>query len=182
VDVLSVVPGTGATSLGKAEDAAHASGDTGVLALGVRDDAPAAVSGADGDYEPAHIGANGGLWVTPTPATQGGHSIFRSLDLDESEEEIKAGAGQVYGYYLANLHASAFRYVKFYNATAASVTVGTTTPVLTIPVPPGSAANVEFAHGLAFGTAITAAATTGVADNDTGAPGANEVVANVFYK
>ena len=29
---------------------------------------------------------------------------------------------------------------------------------------------------------ITVAATTGLADNDTGAPGANEVIVNVLYK
>jgi hypothetical protein len=37
-------------------------------------------------------------------------------------------------------------------------------------------------HGIMFDTAICAAATTGIADNDTGAPGANEVLINVFYK
>lgn len=47
----SVVPGTGATNLGKAEDAASASGDTGVFALGVRNDTVATVpTTADGDY------------------------------------------------------------------------------------------------------------------------------------
>jgi hypothetical protein len=36
-------------------------------------------------------------------------------------------------------------------------------------------------QGIAFGTAITVAATTAVADNDTGAPAANDVIVNVFY-
>jgi hypothetical protein len=36
--------------------------------------------------------------------------------------------------------------------------------------------------GIKFDTAITVAATTGVLDNDTGAPGANEVIVNIFYK
>ena len=36
--VSAVVPGTGATNLGKAEDAAHTSGDVGVLGLAVRND------------------------------------------------------------------------------------------------------------------------------------------------
>jgi hypothetical protein len=35
---------------------------------------------------------------------------------------------------------------------------------------------------ITFSTAICAAATTGLADNDTGAPSANDVVLNVFYK
>lgn len=111
----------------------------------------------------------------------GGTSIFRSLDLDESEEEIKASAGAVYGYAWGNTNASA-RFLKFYNATAANVTVGTTTPVLTMYLPPTSAGHIAWDYGIPFSTAITAAATTGIADNDTGAPGANEVSINVFYK
>jgi hypothetical protein len=116
------------------------------------------------------------------PQSSGGLSIFRSIDLDESEEAVKASAGQVYGYYLYNNHATAKRYIKFYNATVATVVVGTTTPVLTIPLDAGQGANVSFEHGIAFSTAITVAATTGVADSDTGAPGVNEVIANIFYE
>ena len=62
VDVTSVIPGTGATNLGKAEDAAHVSGDTGIMGLAVRTDTPANRSGADGDYEPLQLSA-GRLWV-----------------------------------------------------------------------------------------------------------------------
>ena len=51
VDVLSVVPGTAATNLGKAEDGGHTTGDTGVFALGVRNDTPnTALAGTDLDY------------------------------------------------------------------------------------------------------------------------------------
>lgn len=126
--------------------------------------------------------ANTTPWLTtPTPATSGGLTIYRSIDLDETEEEVKGTAGQLFGWYLYNA-AAGVRYLKFYNATAANVTVGTTTPVLTIPVAAGAAANVEFSNGIAFGTAITAAVTTGLADNDTGAPGANEFIINILYK
>lgn len=48
--VSSIVPGTGATDLGKAEDAAHSSGDTGVFALGIRNDADATFVGTNLDY------------------------------------------------------------------------------------------------------------------------------------
>ena len=143
----------------------------------------AANSGVDiGDVDVTSISAGTNTIgdVGVKPRTTGGLTIFRSIDLDETEEEIKATAGQVFGWYLFNAH-TATLYVKFYNATAANVTVGTTTPVLTIPVPAGSAANVFSEIGIAFGTAITAAATTAVADNDTGAPGANLLQANVFY-
>jgi len=111
--------------------------------------------------------------------------IHRSLDLDESEEEIKGTAGKVGGWYFFNA-AITIRYIKFYNATAANVTVGTTTPIMTIPIPAqssgGIAANVLSNKGIGFSTAISIAATTGVADTDTGAPGVNEVIVNVFYK
>lgn len=63
VDVVSLIPGTGATNLGKAEDAAHSSGDTGIMALAVRTDTPAAKSGADGDYEPLQV-RDGILWAS----------------------------------------------------------------------------------------------------------------------
>jgi hypothetical protein len=252
VDVASVVPGTAATSLGKAEDGAHTTGDTGVAILGVRRDTAASGADTDGDYATLNLDSTGRLWtrdplaiteltsiktavetldntvagtelqvdvvaalpagtnaigklaansgvdigdvdvtsisagtntigdVGIKPRTSGGYTIFRSIDLDETEEEVKATAGQVFGWYIFNAAATT-HYVKFYNATTANVTVGTTTPVLTIPVPAGSAANVFTDTGIAFGTAITAAATTGVADNDTGAPAANAVVVNVFY-
>jgi hypothetical protein len=124
---------------------------------------------------------DGSVTATLSPATSGGLSIFRSVDLDESEEAVKASAGQVYGWFLYNL-ATSTRYIKFYDATVATVVVGTTTPVLTIPLDADQGANVSFAHGIAFSTAITVAATTGVLDSDTGAPGANEVIAQVFYK
>lgn len=52
VDVTRVIPGTTATALGKAEDAGHTTGDTGVMVLGVRNDANAAISGTDLDYTP----------------------------------------------------------------------------------------------------------------------------------
>ena len=143
----------------------------------------AANSGVDiGDVDVTSIAAGtntiGNVGIVPR--TSGGYTIFRSIDLDETEEEIKATAGQVFGWYIYN-NAATTHYVKFYNATAANVTVGTTTPVMTLPVPAGSAANVSNPAGIAFSTAITAAATTGVADNDTGAPAANAVVVNVFY-
>lgn len=66
VDVLSVVPGTGATALGKAEDAVSASGDTGMMILGIRDDTLDVRSGTEGDYEPFHMTATGRLYTSAT--------------------------------------------------------------------------------------------------------------------
>lgn len=60
----SVTPGTGALNLGKAEDAAHTSGDVGVMALGVRKDTAVALAGIDGDYQPFIFDASGRLHVS----------------------------------------------------------------------------------------------------------------------
>jgi len=63
VDVTSLIPGTDPTSLGKAEDGEHATGDTGVMALSVRQNTAASTSGTDGDYQPLITDTNGRLHV-----------------------------------------------------------------------------------------------------------------------
>lgn len=61
VDVTRVIPGTGATNLGKAEDAAHVDGDTGVMLLGVVNNTP---SSNTGDYATVSIATNGGMMIS----------------------------------------------------------------------------------------------------------------------
>lgn len=58
VDVTRVIPGTSASHLGKAEDAAHSSGDVGVMALAVANAAQSSF-GADGDYTPIAVDVKG---------------------------------------------------------------------------------------------------------------------------
>jgi hypothetical protein len=111
--------------------------------------------------------------------------MFRSIDLDESEEEVCAGPAQIHWILALNLGA-AVRFLKIYDGLAAAVQVGTTVPKLTIPVPsPGATiaggVQISLPHGLRFNDGITVAATTGIADADTGAPGGNEVVVDIGY-
>ena len=148
----------------------------------------AANSGVDiGDVDVTSIAAGTNLIgnVGVGVRTTGGTTIFRSLDLDETEEDVKTSAGQIYWIHAINLAATK-RYLKVYNLAAASVVVGTTTPVLTFVLPTqgdtnGAGFTLSMANGIAFDTAICVAATTGLADSDTGAPGANEVVINIGY-
>jgi hypothetical protein len=58
---VGLVPGTAATSMGKAEDAAHTSGDTGIFMLGVRNDSATVLTSADGDYSPVATDSAGRL-------------------------------------------------------------------------------------------------------------------------
>jgi hypothetical protein len=86
---------------------------------------------------------------------------------------VKASAGTVYSVTASNINA-AVRYLKFYNST--TVTVGTTTPIITIPIPAGGVVNVPFGTtGHRFTTGICLGITTGAADNDTGAVAAGEI-------
>lgn len=61
--VSAVVPGTTATNLGKAVDTAAGATDTGVAALPVRDDALAALTPVDGDYDFLRVDKWGRLHV-----------------------------------------------------------------------------------------------------------------------
>jgi hypothetical protein len=179
-DVLAAIEGT------VAHDAADSG--NGSKISGVASTTPRTAVSAAGDRVDAWFNLNGAQAVTPQPNAGGGLTVFRSLDLDESEEEVKATAGCLYKLRISNFATSA-RYVKIYNATAANVTVGTTTPVDTIPVPPASAAGNPTVitesyggQGLGMDTAICLAATTALADADTGAPAANDVVVSAYYK
>lgn len=180
----SIVPGTGATNLGKAEDAVHTTGDVGVAMLGVRDDTLGATSGAEGDYEMLHTTAEGALWVTQAPSITNGWSTFNatsgdgSTALTSTAQQVKATVGTVGGWYIYNPNATAM-YVNFYNSTSAGVTVGTTNQQMVIVIPATSAANVEFGNGITFATAISISATTTGGGNT--APG-TALEANIYYK
>ena len=64
VDVASVIPGTGATNLGKAIDSASGANDVGVATLAVRDDALSALTPVEGDWVPLRVNSTGALHVT----------------------------------------------------------------------------------------------------------------------
>jgi hypothetical protein len=71
---LRVTGGGGGTQY--AEDAAHTTGDTGTMVLGVRRDANTTLVGADGDYAPFQLDASGSVKVAITAgAGSGGTSI-----------------------------------------------------------------------------------------------------------
>ncbi len=122
----------------------------------------------------------------PLSTSGGGYSVFRNIDIDESPtgQSAKDSAGRLYSCDVINDTASTKEYLKIYNATAANTTVGTTTPIITVPlVAAGVKTHLDFLpYGVAFTNGITFAATTGLADSDTGAPAANAVIINCLYK
>lgn len=172
---------------GIVDDAAFTSGTSEVLPVGFVADESSTDSVDEGDAGAARMTLDRKQIVTPyAHAAAGGALPFYNLDVDETEDAVKASAGKLMALHVINL-ANAKRYLKVYNATTANVTVGTTTPVLSFPIPTmGDTNGAGFTFpipscGIQFDTAITIAATTGLADNDTGAPGANEVIVNGAY-
>lgn len=148
--IASIIPGTSATSLGKAEDAAHTSGDTGVLALVVRSDTPANTAGTTGDYSAPINDSLGHLWnregfqpgyenntdgvasvaIKPLSTATNSWTIFQNLAANATLN-IKAAPGNVKSIYCLNNNA-AVRYIGIYN----SATTASGTPVLNYMIPP----------------------------------------------
>lgn len=163
------------------DDAAFTPATSSVMMAGFQADESSTDSVNEGDAGAARITLDRKQIVTVQPHTAGGVSTFKSNDIDETEEDVKTSAGQVYFIYCVNTNASA-RYLKLYNATAASVTVGSTATKLDLLVPPSNSGFfLQFPTGIVFDTAISVAATTGLGDSDSGAPGASEVQVTIGY-
>jgi hypothetical protein len=95
---------------------------------------------------------------------------------------VKATAGRIYGGILFNTSA-ATKFVKLYNK-ATAPTVGTDTPLLTIPIAANSKADlasIVAAVGLYFSSGISIAITGAFADSDTTAVAANDVLVQLLY-
>lgn len=193
VDVVSLpalVAGT--ANIGDVDIASIAAGDNNIGNVDVVT-LPALVAGTAniGDVDVLTLpaiptGTNSIGRVNPEPQTANGLSVSRLISAATTNEtEAKATAGQLYGVTAHNINA-AVRYLKIYDNTAAGTVIGTTTPKMTLPIP-GNAAGAGFmldtgGMGIAFGTGITYGLTTGVADSDTAAVAANEIVIHLLFK
>ncbi len=163
------------------DDAAFTPATSKGFAVGMEADETATDSVDEGDFGVPRITLDRKQVVTQRGHASGGLTIIDNIDVDESQDAVKASAGQIYTLYAYN-NAASTRYLRFYNVASASVTVGTTATFLGpfgIPAGGGFVLNTDI--GFAFDTAIAIAATTGVAANDTGAPGANDVVVVIGY-
>lgn len=182
VDVTRMEPGFGALNLGKREDDAAANADVGVAILGVRRDTDSVATSADGDYTQLSTDSSGRLKVAPGVTADGGAMPYKNLNVNTTPVDIKAAPGKLFWIHVMNLSATK-KYLKFFNVAAASVTLGVTVPVLTFPIPTmadtnGAGFTINFGPGVQFSTAMSIAATAGIADNDVSAPAANDVVLN----
>ena len=98
---------------------------------------------------------------------------------------VKTSPGTVYSVDAFNNGASV-AYVKLY-AAVLPFTCGTGTPLARYMIPYGASSsgggfNVSNINGDAYSTGIVMCITTGIADNDTGAPAANQFIVNVHMR
>jgi hypothetical protein len=168
------------------DDAAYTPGASKLAVVGAQADEGSTDSVDEGDAGALRMTLDRKLYTVNAAHTAGGCLAFSSIDIDETEEEVKATAGQVYGIHCMNMTIAPL-FLKFYNLTAANTTVGSSTPVLTFPVPgnndsDGGGFTLSIPSGIIFDTAICVACTTGVAAADTGAPAANACIVNILYK
>jgi hypothetical protein len=125
--------------------------------------------------------------LTSIAADQTGASVHyrTSAGATEDEHEIKGTAGRLFSVTVTNTNAAA-RYLRCYNLTAANTTPGTSTVFFGLAIPgatTGAGFTTNFGPaGIAFGTALTCAFTTGAADTDVAEVAANEIKAVYAYK
>jgi hypothetical protein len=113
------------------------------------------------------------------PRTSGGLTKFHLVAAGSTNAtNIKASAGQVYGWYIFN-NAASMRKVAFHNASG-TPTAGASI-YFSLCLPAGSAANVFSETGIAFSTGIAITTVTGIADSDATAVTANDLSIVILY-
>lgn len=130
VSVTSVVPGTGATNLGKAENALASNGDVGVSALAVRKNAPPSNDATNGNYSWLYTDANGAVYNTLATLISGEDQTFNRMAIEEAlsfsvittqtTTTVKSGTGRLYRLVISVPVATAV--VTVYDNTAGSGT------------------------------------------------------------
>lgn len=190
--VTSVVPGTGATNLGKAEDAAHTSGDVGVMFLAKRTDTAASSSSTDGDYVTVNSDSLGHIWgregyvdqlvdntngvgqmvVKPIAVSTYSWTQFQNLGANATLN-VKATPGNVKSVYCHNV-SGGDRYFQLHNT--ATTPGGGAVPARTYFVPAGGVLEltgsyfgeqgINFSTGIAFAFSTTEATYTAATATD----------------
>jgi hypothetical protein len=120
----------------------------------------------------------GTAWsVTQTPATTGGVSTNVQLALTTSAQ-VKASAGQLYGYRITNTNTGT-AYVFWYNTTSAP-TIGSTTNLIdVIGIPGGASANIgATSTGIACSSGIYVAVST--SPNSSAAPSTGLTITTLY--
>lgn len=125
--------------------------------------------------------------ISQVASSSGGSTpVSKQVAANTTSVAICASACTLYGLYVQTISATPL-WLKLYNTAQGSVTCGTPTPVDRILIPAsatGAGAVIPIAGGVgaAYGTALTACVTTGIADNDTGAPTVSQSQISYYVK
>ena len=92
---------------------------------------------------------------------------------------VKASRTNFLGYSLYNNTAST-KFLRLYNKVSAP-TVGTDTPLITIPIPPNASRDVSLQYGGDFSLGFAYAITGGMGDSDTTAVAVDDVTGALYY-
>ncbi len=174
------------SSIVRAEDVGHSGGDTGVMALAIRDDALAANAGvnADLDYVPLRTNNDGALWTQISAGNLGGCKMFNDIDLDQADIDVATGPCTVYAIHVINT-TTGIIHLKLFNTN--TVTMGTTNATASLAIPGNADSDgAGFvlpipACGVAFSTALTVAVAGASALDDNSDPAAGAALATIFY-
>jgi hypothetical protein len=135
----------------KAEDAAHVTGDAGVMALAVRADTAAALAGTTGDYIPLSTDEVGRLRASLAKNLTNVTTSALAASL-----VIKASPGTLYG---LQGYSTTAQFLHLYDAT--TLPADTAVPVVVIPITAGTPFSVDFGtYGRRFSTGVVAGVST----------------------
>lgn len=150
---------------------------TGLQIMGVYNDSISALT--SGNSGSPRMTSARQLLVAPQASVNGGWTPGRLVSAASTNGTVvKASPGQL-GHVVVGNNGAGWAYLKLYNAT--SVTVGTTVPVQTLPIPPGGGCSLPLGSGLQFTTGICLALTGLPADTDTTAVAANQLVVSYGF-
>ena len=173
-------------TIGALADAAWTSGSGSVIAVlkAIAGKIPGLGSAVSASSLPVVIASDqAAVATTIAPATTGGtthyHFISTATNVGNALN-VKASAGQLYGYELGN-NGAADAYVKLYNS-ASAPTTGSGTPVRTIYLPKGTSKSVQTSLGIPFSTGIGHTITGLMPDSDATAVAVSQVSIELDYK
>jgi hypothetical protein len=150
--------------LGKNEDVAAATGDTGIAMLGVRSDTPlAATTDANGDYTQATLDSAGQQWVKPGRPLPTDPALvpFRATAVAGTAQVVKTSAGRIRRVRIYNPNTSV-AFLQVINL-ASGATLGNAALVEEFVVPAGTvfAENIDVPTAMSAGISIAASTTAG---------------------
>lgn len=128
-----------------------------------------------------HVASSATLTSSLTPSISAGAATFHHLisAATVNATSVKISLGTVNDITLSNLSASV-RFFKLYNK--ASAPTSSDTPIRVVAIPPNSTLSLGLGtYGLRHATGIAYQVTGGIANNDTTAIGAGDVIVGISY-